>query len=128
LYALSPALWVAAIAIFAVGAGYIGILSGLMTVVQLRTPAAARGRVLSLFMVALGTIYPIGAVVQGALGDRIGLRATTIGCAAVFFAVFVALMVRRPRLIEALDDLPSAEPRALDAELPHEAGQLSGPL
>ena len=106
LYALTPSLWLGAIALFAVGAGYIGLLSGLMTVVQLRTPAAVRGRVLSLFMVALGTIYPIGAVVQGALGDQIGLRATTIGCAAVFFVVFASLVVRRPHLIDALDDPP----------------------
>jgi MFS family permease len=108
LYALMPSLWFGAVALFLVGAGYIGILSGLMTVVQLRTPTAVRGRVLSLFMVALGTIYPIGAVVQGALGDRIGLRATTITCALVFFAVFVTLVARRPDLIDALDDPPGA--------------------
>jgi predicted MFS family arabinose efflux permease len=110
LYALTPTLWLAAIAIFAVGAGYIGILSGLMTVVQLRTPAAVRGRVLSLFMVALGTIYPIGAVVQGALGDKIGLRPTTISCAALFFALFATLVVRKPHLIDALND-PTPVPR-----------------
>lgn len=109
-YALTPSLWLAAIALFAVGAGYIGILSGLMTVVQLRTPAAMRGRVLSLFMVALGTIYPIGAVVQGALGDKIGLRATTISCAALFFTLFASLVARRPDLIDALDD-PTPVPR-----------------
>ena len=108
LYAATPTLWLGTIAIFAVGAGYIGILSGLMTVVQLRAPAAMRGRVLSLFMVALGTVYPIGAVAQGALGDQIGLRATTVGCAAVFAALFAALVLRAPRLIDALDDPPSA--------------------
>jgi MFS family permease len=108
-YALTPELWLAAIALFVVGAGYIGILSGLMTVVQLRAPTAVRGRVLSLFMVALGTIYPIGAVVQGALGDRIGLRATTISGAAVFFVLFTSLVLRRPDLVDALDDPPSVE-------------------
>jgi MFS family permease len=104
LYAATPTLWLATIAIFAVGAGYIGLLSGLMTVVQLRAPADVRGRVLSLFMVALGTIYPIGAVFQGALGDRIGLRATTIVCAAVFAALFALLVLRAPHLVDALDD------------------------
>ena len=67
-------------------------------------PAAMRGRVLSLFMVSLGTVYPIGAVVQGALGDQIGLRATTIGCAAVFFVLFAASCSRPPHLVAALDD------------------------
>ena len=108
LYAAAPTLWLAAIAIFAVGAGYIGILSGLMTVVQLRAPAAMRGRVLSLFMVSLGTVYPIGAIAQGALGDQIGLRATTIGCAAVFWVLFAGLVLRAPRLVAALDDPPAA--------------------
>jgi MFS family permease len=108
LYAAAPTLWLAAVAIFAVGAGYIGILSGLMTVVQLRAPTAMRGRVLSLFMVSLGTVYPIGAVVQGALGDQIGLRATTIGCATVFFVLFAALVLRKPHLVAALDDPPVA--------------------
>ena len=109
LYAAVPRLWLAAVAIFAVGAGYIGVLSGLMTVVQLRAPVTARGRVLSLFMVSLGTVYPIGAVVQGALGDQIGLRATTIGCAAVFFLLFATLVLRTPHLVEALDDPPDAD-------------------
>jgi predicted MFS family arabinose efflux permease len=109
LYAAVPRLWLAAVAIFAVGAGYIGVLSGLMTVVQLRAPVTARGRVLSLFMVSLGTVYPIGAVVQGALGDQIGLRATTIGCAAVFFLLFATLVLRAPHLVEALDDPPAAD-------------------
>jgi len=109
LYATAPRLWLAAVAIFAVGGGYIGVLSGLMTVVQLRAPVTARGRVLSLFMVSLGTVYPIGAVVQGALGDQIGLRATTIGCGAVFFFLFATLVLRAPHLVEALDDPTGAD-------------------
>src|SRR5205085_205433 len=74
LYAVSPSLPVAALALTAVGGAYVGILSGLGTVVQLRAPAALRGRILSLYGVALGLVYPIGAVIQGALGDRFGLR------------------------------------------------------
>ena len=55
-------------ALLFVGLAYIAVLSGLNTVVQLRAPTAARGRVLSLFMLSLGTVYPIGAIVQGAIG------------------------------------------------------------
>ena len=43
LYGLAPTLWLSALAFVAVGAGYIAVLSGLNTVVQLRAPAAARG-------------------------------------------------------------------------------------
>ncbi len=54
-----------AVAIVLVGASYIGVLSGLNTVVQIHAPPAARGRILGLYMLALGTIYPIGALAPG---------------------------------------------------------------
>ena len=43
LYGVAPNLTVSALALFCMGAGYIGILSGLNTVVQLRAPLDARG-------------------------------------------------------------------------------------
>lgn len=104
LYALAPSLVAATIALAAVGAAYIGILSGLGTVVQLRAPAALRARILSLYMVALGVVYPVGAVVQGALGDRFGLRAVTISGAVAFVAIVAVVRVTRPDLAAALDD------------------------
>ena len=104
LYAVSPSLPVAALALTAVGGAYVGILSGLGTVVQLRAPAALRGRILSLYGVALGLVYPIGAVIQGALGDRFGLLPVTAGCAVVFVVVVVAARVSRPDPAAALDD------------------------
>jgi len=104
LYALAPSLVFATVALAAVGAAYIGILSGLGTVVQLRAPTALRGRILSLYMVALGTVYPIGAVVQGALGDVVGLRTVTAGCAAAFVAVVLVVRATRPDLVASLDD------------------------
>lgn len=104
LYALAPNLALASAALVLLGAAYIGVLSGLSTVVQLRAPASYRARILSLWMVALGVIYPIGAVVQGALGDRLGLRLVTAGCAAVFLALVVAVRVLRPSVAAALED------------------------
>ena len=105
-YAAAPTLAAAAVALVAVGACYVGGLSGLGTVVQLRAPAVLRGRVLSLYMVALGTIYPLGAVIQGTLGDRLGLRAVTAGCALLFLVVIVAAGLSRPDLVAALDAPP----------------------
>ena len=115
-YAAAPTVTVAAVALLAVGAAYVGMLSGLGTVVQLRAPAALRGRILSLYMVALGTVYPLGAVVQGAVGDRFGLRTVTAAAAAVFLVVVVAAGLLRPDLVAALDDPPSGpedDPRTL---------------
>ncbi len=121
-YAAAPTLALAAVALVAVGAGYVGMLSGLGTVVQLRAPAVLRARVLSLYMVALGTIYPLGAVVQGTVADRIGLRTVTAGCSALFLAVAVATGLARPDLVAALDD-----PRSIEDEEPAGARLLDHP-
>ena len=53
---------------------YLGALSSFTTIAQLRVPAEIRGRVLAVFTVILGSLYPLGSVVQGKLADHIGLR------------------------------------------------------
>ena len=114
LYGLAPTLALAAVALLAVGAAYIGVLAGLNTVVQLRAPEALRGRILSLYMLALGVIYPIGAIIQGAIADRLGLRTVVVGTAVLLLAVLLAFYLRRPHLAESLDD-PRRVRTALDA-------------
>ena len=108
-YALAPALALAALGLTVVGAIYIGVLSGLQTVVQLRAPAAYRGRILSLFLVALGVVYPIGALVQGPLADRIGLGLTTTLFALALLGVLAAVAALRPEPLRVLgEDRPGA--------------------
>ncbi len=69
---------VAAVALVAVGADYVGVLSGLGTVVQLRAPERPAGRILSLYMVALGMVYPLGRGAPGGAGrPPSGLRTVT---------------------------------------------------
>ena len=104
LYAASPSLPVAAVALSAVGAGYVGLLSGLGTVVQLRAPTVLRARILSLYMVALGTIYPLGAVLQGAVADRLGLRTVTTACAGLFVVLVVGVRLARPGVVAVFAD------------------------
>jgi hypothetical protein len=71
-------------------------------------------------MVALGTVYPLGAVLQGALGDHLGLRWVTAGGAVMFLLVAVVAGVARPDLVAALDDPPAptgdAAPRFVPLE------------
>ena len=113
-YAAAPSLWTAAAALVAVGAAYIGVLSGLMTVVQLRAPDHLRARILSLYMVALGVVYPIGAVIQGKLGDEFGLEAVVIAAAALFAGIIALILgtraERRAVLEEASSPAAPAEP------------------
>lgn len=112
-YGLAPSLWWAAAALLIVGACYIGVLTGLNTVVQRRAPPEARGRVLGLYMMVLGAIYPVGAVVQGAIAHVVGIRDVTFVSGIVLFAVMVAIKLTRGNLFAALD-VPGAlvpEPR-----------------
>ena len=108
LYAAAPTLGLAAAAIFLVGAGYLACLSGFNTIAQLRAPTALRGRVLSVNMVALGLLYPIGAITQGWIADAIGLRWTIGGAAVILGLVTLAVRTLRPgfdRDLEGLQEL-----------------------
>jgi MFS family permease len=107
-YGVEPSLVTATVAIVVVGACYISVLTGLNTVVQLRAPEEARGRVLGLYMMALGTIYPIGLVIQGAIAGAVGIREVTIASGAFLLFVMTALVLLRPAMFRALnDDLPA---------------------
>ena len=94
-YAFAPALPLAVVAIFVVGFLYLGSLSSFTTIAQLRAPAALRGRVVSVLMMLIGALYPIGSVVQGAIADEVGLRATTAG-AAILLAVLLLHVATAP--------------------------------
>jgi MFS family permease len=104
LYALAPSLVTAAAAIFIVGFCYLGCLTSFTTVAQLRAPPELRGRVMSTMMVLLGVLYPLGTLVQGALADVIGLRATTVGAAVLLGGALVALRLFRPGFDDELRD------------------------
>jgi MFS family permease len=118
-YAASPNLWFGTLAIVFVGALYLAQFSSLGAVMQLRAPRELRGRVSSLFMVVLGTTYPLGLAVQGWLGDRVGLRWVTGGAAVLLAAILVSAVVLRPQLSRRFDD-PEAVAPPEDAPV-HEA-------
>jgi len=103
-YGLVPSLWGDAAAIVLVGACYIGVLTGLNTVVQRRAPPEARGRVLGLYMMVLGAIYPVGAVVEGAIAHVVGIRAVTAVSGAALFTVMVGVALFGGHLFAALGD------------------------
>lgn len=111
-YGMSRSLGWGAAALFAVGLVYLGVLSGLQTVVQLRAPQAYRGRVLSFFLVALGVAYPIGSLVQGPVIDRVGIGWTTAGSALLLAVIMIVTAWRRPRIAQALiaGDRPAGQP------------------
>ena len=115
-YAIAPTLEVAVVAIMLVGAVYLGCLSSFMTIAQLRAPTELRGRVMSAILVLLGTLYPLGSVLQGAIADEIGLRATTVGAAVILAGAFFAIRILRPGFDHALGDPEEAGPPELAPE------------
>jgi MFS family permease len=103
-YAYAPNLATSAVAILVVGAVYLGALSSFTSIAQLRAPSDIRGRVLSIYTVILGALYPLGAVLQGKIADRVGLRATTFGAAAVMAGALLIVRLTRPGITKAIDE------------------------
>jgi MFS family permease len=112
LYALAPTFPAALAALLVLGFVYLGVLSGVSVVCQLRAPRRLRARVASLFMLVLGGGYPLGLVVHGWLGDRVGLRPVTVTGGLGLLAVVVAVRLVAPRQIAALS--PPVEEAAAD--------------
>ena len=102
-YACSPTLVFAVGALLVVGFLYLGALSSFTSIAQLRSPSAVRGRVMSVLMVLLGSVYPVGAVIQGALADAWGLRVVTAGTAVLMLVILVIARIARPAFSRALD-------------------------
>ncbi len=107
-YALAPTLEVGVVAIFFVGAAYLGCLSSFTTIAQLRAPNEMRGRVMSALMVLLGVLYPLGSILQGWIADDIGLRATTAAAAVLLAVALLVIRIVRPRFDHELRDPPAA--------------------
>lgn len=102
-FAAAPNAALAAVAGAVAGAAMLITVANLNTSVQLLVPEALRGRLIALYIMTFTGAYPIGALVQGALTDVVGVRATVIGAAAVFLAVSVAVNVT-PGLLSSLDE------------------------
>jgi MFS family permease len=104
-YSLSPNLWVGAVALMLTGAAYIGVLAGTNTLIQLHAPDNMRGRMLGIYMMALGVLYPIGALAQGAIANLVGIREVTAAGAVVLLAVTGLWLWRR--IVRPVEGLPS---------------------
>ncbi len=119
-YAVAPDLWLGAAALLLVGAAYIGVLAGCSTIVQMYAPVELRGRMLGIYMMALGILYPVGALAQGAIADVTGIRVVTAGGAAALLLVVVAVLRRMmPASLEGHENIAvPASPSVVAAPVP----------
>ena len=118
-YSQAPTLGLAAVAIFFVGLAYLGCLSGVNTVAQMRAPNALRGRVMSMNMLVLGTLYPIGAITQGWIADSVGLRTTTFVAAVMLAAIVLGIRLLRPHFDREMGPASVTEVLAAEGAAPH---------
>jgi MFS family permease len=122
LYGLAPTFPLAVVAIAMLGFVYLAVLSGTSTVCQLRAPRELRARIASLFMLGVGGGHALGLVIQGWLGDRVGLPVVTVATGMLLLGIVVAMRLLRPGLLEAME--PSADVHALQAaDGQHQGGQ-----
>jgi MFS family permease len=88
--ALAPSLTVAVVALAVSGYAVITQLAITNTLIQQTAPDHLRGRIVSGYTWALGGFWPLGALLMGTLGDRLG-AATATGIAAGGSALLAAL-------------------------------------
>jgi MFS family permease len=105
-YGVSPDLWVAAVDMVLLGAAYIGVLAGCNILILFTATDAMRGRMLGIYMMALGVLYPIGALVQGAIANLVGIRTVTV-CGAVILLAATGLVLRS-RILALAEGPPPA--------------------
>lgn len=102
-YGMAPGVWSMAAALAVVGGCYMGSMSTFSTIGQTKAPQESRGRVMAINNATLGVLYPVGAVLQGALGDRVGLRTVTVASGLVMVAAMLLTRVLRPDFTAPLD-------------------------
>jgi MFS family permease len=113
LYGLAPTFPLAVAAIAVLGFVYLAVLSGTSTVCQLRAPRELRARIASLFMLGVGGGHALGLVVQGWLGDRVGLPEVAAATGLLLLGIVVTVRLARPDLLEAME--PSGDVHPLQA-------------
>lgn len=120
-FGLAPYTWLAGIAMVACGLGWVWTLTTLNASVQILAPSWVRGRVVSLYLLAIG-LQPVGAFLSGLIAEFTGAGAAV----AISSAGAVALGVVALRLgLPVLGQL--GEPQAPeDWVMPRHAREVGG--
>jgi MFS family permease len=121
-YGLAPMFPLAVAGIAVLGFCYLNVLSGVSTMCQLRAPRELRARIASLFMLGVGGGHSLGLVVQGWLGDRVGLRLVTATTGLLLLAIVVVTRLLRPALVAAMEAPPAQQAHESRAAPAPEAG------
>ncbi|MDQ1680630.1 MAG: hypothetical protein QOI42_1489 [Frankiaceae bacterium] len=118
--------WVAAVALFPMGAAWIAVLSNLNAALQLFLPHWVRGRGLSIYQIVLFGGQALGAVLWGQVAQHLGLAESFLAAAAMMLggaATLVTLPLRDSAGADQSSATYWAEPQ-LAFDPPHDAGPV----
>jgi len=99
-FASSRSLPLSLVLIFLAGVASMAVFSMSFSLVQLTVPDNLRGRVLSIYMVALRGGWPLGALVAGFLSDRFTASHVMAANSAVLILVAGTLLLRKNGTLE----------------------------
>lgn len=102
LLAATTSFTIGCVALVVMGAAYVTVTISLNTSIQARVEEAFRGRAVSIYLMAMLTGLPLGALALGAVADVVGLRPTMLAAAGIL-AVYAAFVVTRLEGLRAID-------------------------
>lgn len=121
-FGLAPWPLVGGVALAVAGAGWVWTLTTLNATIQTLAPGWVRGRVVSLYLLAIA-LQPLGAVLSGTLAEGVGAgRAVAVMCAATAALGVVASRLRLPVLGEVAEPPPPPD----DFSVPPHASRVAG--
>jgi MFS family permease len=108
-FALSRSMWLSVAFLVPAGFAQIVQMAGSNTLIQTLTPDALRGRVMASYSMMFMGSAPVGALLAGALADRIGAPAAVMAGGLACIAGACVFAWRLPRLREAAHALLVAQ-------------------
>src|SRR5262249_18776875 len=96
--------WVAAVVLLIVGLASIVAVAGVNTALQMMAPDALRGRVMSIYTLIFGGVFPFGAFLAGATAETWGVRAAPAGAGAVGVLVLGPILAPGVRRAISISD------------------------
>jgi len=96
LFSMSRAIWLSAFLLIITGFGVMVQSAGSSTILQMIADDDKRGRLLSIFITSFIGVMPFGALLAGAMADRIGAPNTVMigGIVCLFVAIFFARQLK----------------------------------
>jgi predicted MFS family arabinose efflux permease len=109
LFGVSPAPWVAAVALVCAGFAFLCAITSVTTRMQQGIAEDVRGRVMGLWGMAFLGSRPVAALINGAVADLTGPRLATV-LAATMALVGAVVLSRAPRVDTNAAQAPTLEP------------------